>query len=72
MLADPFAGDHQKAALIVYDSLVREQFDFNDAYNTHDLQSRILATNYSSGITLTEKALEYAQKYMFTSYKGKY
>ncbi|XP_052812893.1 fibropellin-1-like isoform X2 [Mya arenaria] len=67
---DPFAGDHQKAALLVYNSRVYEIFDFNDLHNTKEVQAKILSVTFTDGITLTEAAFEYARTHMLSRNKG--
>ncbi|XP_052812426.1 fibropellin-1-like isoform X6 [Mya arenaria] len=67
---DPFAGDHQKAALLVFDHGVDEIFDFDDMHDTNEVQAKIRSVFYHGGGTRTDFALEYARTHMLTATKG--
>ncbi|WAR09619.1 VWA1-like protein [Mya arenaria] len=67
---DPFAGDHQKAAMLSFSTRVHEIFDFDDLHTTNEVQAKILTVVYRSGETHTELAFEYARTHMFNRTKG--
>ncbi|WAR09886.1 COMA1-like protein [Mya arenaria] len=67
---DPFAGDHQRAALLVFDHGVNEIFDFDDMHDTNEVQAKIRSVFYHGGGSRTDLALEYARTHMLTATKG--